>query len=180
VKTPFRLTADWVAVGFLIAAAGLGGGAWALQSAAAEDLARARELQGREVGDGDAAPPDVGQYRQIIETLDRSIAIRKRIDRVLSEIEDQVGAVERQRQKARQVAVGGRREIERIASILGGASGSAQRAIAKLRSLETSIGESARLSGLIAEELEELDESIGPKGATKLVKDLLKRLGVES
>jgi hypothetical protein len=169
-----------VAVGLLVAAAGLGGGAWVLQSAAAEDLARAREVQNREVGDGDAAPPDVDQYRQIIETLDRSIAIRERIDGVLGEIEQQVGAVERQRQKAQQVAVGGRREIERIASILGGASGSARRTIAKLRSLETSIGESARLSALIAEELEELDESLGPKGATRLVKDLLKRLGVDS
>ncbi|MDQ3956053.1 MAG: hypothetical protein M3285_10960 [Actinomycetota bacterium] len=178
-RTPFRLTVEWVAVGFLFTAAALGAGAWALQSAAAGDLDRAREVQGREVADGNSAPPDVDQYRQIIETLDRSIAIRKRIDEVLSDIERGVSAVDRQRRKAQGVAAGGRREIERIASLLGGATDSARRTVAKLHSLETSIGESVRLSRLIAEELEELDESLGPKGAADFVKDLLRKLGID-
>jgi hypothetical protein len=179
VKTPFRLTPDWIAAGVMLFAAALGAGAWAVQSAAAHDLVHARAVQGREVDDGGASAPDVEQYRQIIETLDRSIAIRKQIDGLLSDIDRQVAAVDRERGKAEEIAIGGRREIERIASTLGGASGSAHRTVAKLRSLEISIGESARLSRLIAEELEELDESFGPRGASDLVKDLLKRLDID-
>ncbi|MDQ3986775.1 MAG: hypothetical protein M3280_09795 [Actinomycetota bacterium] len=157
-----KLTAEWVALVLLALAVALGGLAWGLQSAAGNDLVKAREVQKREVPEDDSAPPDLGDYRLILETLDRSITIRRRIDGVLATIERRVEGFQNQQRSARHVSVTGRQEIDAIAALLGGASKSTRSAVKKLRELGDAIDVSADLSVLIAEELEELDRSLGP------------------
>ena len=157
-----RLTAEWIAMGLLALAVVLAGGAWRLQATAADDLAAAIQVQEKEVPESDSPPPDLGDYRLILDTLDRSIKIRRRIDGLLSTIERRVSGFQDQQRTAREVSTTGKEEVDAIAALLGGASKSTRSTVARLRALGDAIDLSAELSRLIAEELEELDRSLGP------------------
>jgi hypothetical protein len=160
--TPRGKVVQWVAVGLLCAAAVLSIVAWQVQSSALDDIKRARRVQGSEVPESDAPPPDLEQYAQILDTLDESIEIRKQIDGRLAKLEALVRSFDARRKDSEEIAVAGRGELLAIGRILGGAAGAADRSVTRLRDLGGQIGTSARLTRLIAEELEELDRSFGP------------------
>ena len=156
----------------LSAAALLGALAWQMQSSAVADLQRARAVQQDEVGGDSGAPPKVAQYRKILDTLDRSLRIRKNIDASLGRIEKAVAALRDEGDEAAVITQAGGSEVEKIAETLGSAAGSARAVTDALGTLEGRLETSRSLSRLIAEELEELDRSFGPT----LDPDLLDRL----
>jgi hypothetical protein len=152
----------WVSVGLLAGGTFLTLVAWRVQESAHSDLSRARSIQGREVPDSASKPPDLEQYRAVLDTLGRSIRIRTEIDGRLEKVESIVRALDSRRRDSEQIANAGRAQLTAIAGLLGGASGGAQRSVRGLRGLGDGIAASARLSRLIAEELEELDRNLGP------------------
>ena len=156
----------------LVAAVALAIVAWQMQSSAASDLARTLEVQQDEVGGEGGEPPDVADYRRILQTLNRSIAIRKNIDASLSRIESAVDALRNEQEKAAAISAAGKQQIAQIATTLGSAAGAAKTTAGDLTTLDGHLGKSERLSRLIAEELEELDRTFGPTLDDDL-KDLL-------
>lgn len=156
----------------LSAAALFAGIAWQLQSSATNDIERARSVQQDDVGDDSSSPPKVGEYRQILATLDRSLTIRKNIDASLARIERAVAALQGEQDKAADISAAGAAEIKGIATALGSAAGSARAVTSALDALEGRLDTSRTLSRRIAKELEELDRSFGPT----LDQDLLDRL----
>jgi hypothetical protein len=159
----------WVArlpgwTGLLLVAVGATSGAiaWQVEGAAADDLARAVSVQESEVPESDAAPPEVAQYRAILDVLDESIEIRRDIDESLSEIEGFVSDLDKEQSKATAVADTGRGELARISDLLRSAAGAARATTGELRELDGKLAISVVRSRAIAHELEELDESLGP------------------
>ncbi len=146
----------------LVSAALLGAVAWQLQSSAADDLSRARAVQQQDTGDGGGEPPDVGEYRAILDALNRSIVIRRNIDSSLAQIEKVVASLRDEQQEAADIAAAGKRQITGIAETLGSAAGAARATTGAVETLDDLLVRSARLSALIAEELEELDRTFGP------------------
>lgn len=164
-------------VTLLVAAVAFGVIAWQMQSSAASDLARTLEVQQDEVGGGGGEPPDVSDYRRILQTLNRSIAIRKDIDSSLSRIESAVEALRSEQEKAAAISTAGKQQIEGIATTLGSAAGAAETTARDLSTLDGHLAKSKRLSRLIAEELEELDRTFGPtldEGLKDLLDDILR------
>lgn len=168
----FAFVRRFAALLLLTAAVLLGALAWQMQSSAVADLQRARSVQEDEVGGDSGAPPKVAQYRKILDTLDRSLRIRKDIDADLGRIERTVAALQGEGDEAAAISEAGGGEIERIAKTLGSAAGSARAVTDALGTLEGRLSTSRSLSRQIAEELEELDRSFGPT----LDPDLLDRL----
>ncbi len=162
---------EWVSLGLLGAAAFLALAAWQVQASALSDINRARQVQDSEVPDSDSPPPDLEQYAAILDTLDESIKIRRDIDERLAKLESLVGSFESRRKDAEQIAEAGRAQLLAIGRTLGGASGAADRSVKRLGDLGGRIEKSSRLTRLIAEELEELDQSFGP---TLRSRDLLR------
>jgi len=152
----------WVTVGLLAGAAFLSVIAWRVQASAHADLSKARRIQEKEVPDSESKPPDLKQYKAVLDTLKRSIGIRKEIDGRLGQVESIVRSLDSRRKDSEEIAGASREQLGAIARTLGGASGAARRSVKELRGLGDGIGVSARLGRLIAEELEELDQKLGP------------------
>jgi chromosome segregation ATPase len=154
--------AEWVSVGLLAGAACLTLISWQLQASAHSDLRRARSIQEKEVSESDSRPPNLKQYKAVLETLSKSIEIRTEIDGRLEKLESIVRSLDSRRKDSEEIAEAGRAQLTAIAGTLGGASGAARRSVKELGGLGDRITVSARLSRLIAEELEELDHNLGP------------------
>ncbi|MGH2755511.1 MAG: hypothetical protein ACRDLB_13920 [Actinomycetota bacterium] len=148
--------------GLLAGAVVFAGLAWSIQADAASTSREAIRVQNEEVPESDAPPPDVDEYQAILDTLDRSIAIRKRVDGLLVEVEELVGSLRRRQVEAASIAESAQQELRMIAADLYSSVTSARASSRKLNSLEGDLAVSARLAALIAEELEELDRSLGP------------------
>jgi hypothetical protein len=139
--------------------------AWQMQNSAGDALAAARSLQEMEIAEGGAEPGDVGDYRAIVDTLDRSIEIRSEIDALLGEVERIMRGLNATQGQAIATATTTRTEIARIGTTLDGSVEASADALAGLRQLRDKLRRSGVLARLIADELEELDESIGPPAA---------------
>ena len=136
--------------------------AWSLQASAAADLQEARRVQERDTTAEGGKPPSPEQNREIIASLNESIAVRQLIDEQLQRIEASVQALSGSQRAADAVTVAALSEIERIAAELGGAGRAARSAVGRLGQLEAKLRSSARLADLIADELAELDRKMGP------------------
>ncbi len=149
------------AVALAVASVGFGI-AWSLQVSAASILSRTAEIQGAEVPESDAAPPDVDVNFAILDSLKESIEIRRQIDGLLGEIEGNVDDLRSQQGRAEDISGLARNELTRIGATLGGVADAAEQTVADLQTLEDRLARSRQLARLIAEELEELDEGFGP------------------
>lgn len=156
------MTPARISVVLLVVAIAATGVAWSIQSSAASALETTLRLQSADVGDSDAAAPSVQENRDILEVLGESIAIRKRIDGLLSEVESAVVTLARRQDAALQLARRGSGQLDAIGSALGGAVGSTRRSVRRLGGLRGRLGRSARLAAAIERELEELDRKLGP------------------
>jgi hypothetical protein len=157
-----RVTVQWVSVGLLAVAGLVALSAWRVQSSALSDIERARKVQEAEVPDSNSQPPDPDDYAGIVQTLKKSIEIRTDVDKKLSTLESLIRSFDARRKDSEDIAEASRSELGLIGRTLGGAAGAADRSVTRVRDLGGKIGTSARLSRLIAEELEELDRSLGP------------------
>lgn len=151
-----------IALGLLALSVALGGTAWRLQSDAAAETATAIAAQSAPVPQHTGAPPELGPYEQVVAGLNRSIAIRRRIESQLSRVESIVGDLSEREGDARRLAAFAGRQVARIARILGGAVGDTRRSLTGLVDLHGRLGEAARLARLIDRELAELDRKLGP------------------
>lgn len=136
--------------------------AWALQASAAADLRAAAEIQQSDIPEGGAAPESIGTYREVLVTLDESIAIRERIDKVLAGVEKTTRELRNNQDEALAITRRATRELRRIAEKLGGAVGAAEVSVTELDVLQRRLNRSSSLAALIARELAELDRSLGP------------------
>jgi hypothetical protein len=152
----------WVCTGLLAAASLLMLIAWRVQASAHADLSRASSIQQKEVPESDSKPPNIKQYRAVLDTLNRSIEIRTEIDGRITKLESIVRSLDSRRKDSEEIARASRDQLDAIAVTLGGASGAARRSVKELSGLGDGIVVSARLARLIAEELEELDNNLGP------------------
>lgn len=137
-------------------------GAWRAQTSAGDALAAARQVQEAEVPDSDSDSASVRDYRAIVSSLEKSIAIRSEIDGLLGEVEEIVGNLNKTQQQAIETARVTRDEVGGIGHILSGSIDASRDSLEGLRVLRKRLARSAELSRLIADELEELDESLGP------------------
>ena len=136
--------------------------AWRMQTSAGDSLAAARSLQDAEVADGGAEAGSVEDYRTIVDTLDRSIEIRSEIDGLLGEVERIMRRLNSTQSDAISTADVTRREIARIGTTLDGSIDASLDARSGLVELRAKLTRSAVLARKIADELEELDERLGP------------------
>ncbi|MGH2734155.1 MAG: hypothetical protein ACRDKZ_01135 [Actinomycetota bacterium] len=148
-----------VLLGLAVAA---GGTAWQWQSSAADALVRAQEIQEAKVAEDDSPPPDLDQYRAILERLDESVAIRRGVDEQLARIERVVASLQRTQGDARDISLRTASELDQIAALLGGAVQATDRSVRDLGTVTDELRRSRRLARLIAAELEELDRKMGP------------------
>lgn len=151
-----------IAVLLLGAACASGGVAWGVQSSAAHDLRRAHELGQREVPEDDSPPPDLEDYRAILDTISEAVEIRRNIDDLLTNVEETVALFEDQRAQADEITAAALDELDAIARGLHSSVAAAETSDEKLSTLRTRLKRSAELAAAIARELEELDESLGP------------------
>jgi len=156
-----------LAIGLLAGAVVFGGLAWYVQADAAATFEEAIRIQNQEVPESDAAPPAVEDNQAIIETVERSIVIRKRVDGLLGEVEELIDSLKQRQVEAVAITARARRELSMIALSLDSSATSAQASSGKLVSLRGHLATSARLAALIAQELEELDRSLGPPAGRK-------------
>jgi hypothetical protein len=138
------------------------GGAWQLQATAANELARARDLQDVEVPDPGGEPPRPGENRRILDSLRDSIDIRRDIEGTLGRVETAVRSLSTRQADSALASESAGRELGRIAIALGGAVGASGASVSRLGTLHGRLHRSARLARIIAEELEELDRRLGP------------------
>jgi hypothetical protein len=136
--------------------------AWRLQTSAGDALAQARVLQEAEPPDGGAEPGSVEDYQAIVDSLDRSIAIRSRIDGLLGDVESIINGLNKTQEGAIATARRTREEVARIGRTLDGSLDASRDALEGLQALRDKLGRSRQLGKKIADELEELDESLGP------------------
>lgn len=151
-----------LSMGLLVLAAAAGSAAWRLQSEAATALERAVSVQERRIPQVGGAPTSLEEYRDVIRALQESIALRGRIDGLLTRVEGMLGTLGDRQDDAGTVADAARGELEEIARTLGGAEQAAGVSVDRLGELGGRLDETAGLARLIAEELEELDRSLGP------------------
>jgi len=136
--------------------------AWQEQKAAGDALATARRIQNIEIPDSGAEPASADDYRAIVRSLDESIAIRTRVDGLLSDVEEIVTGLNETQRRAIATAVTTRDDVGRIGRVLAGSIEASRDSIGGLKDLQARLARSAELGGAIAEELEELDRSLGP------------------
>ena len=146
----------------LAVATACGAGAWRLQAEAGELLKQAVAVQEAEVPEEGGSSPSLEEYQDVVEALEESIALRSRIDALLSRVEELTSALGRQQQEAAAVTAEAESRLDEIGGILGAARTEARRSGEQLTVLLESLGRTPRLARLIAEELEELDRSLGP------------------
>lgn len=151
------------AAGLLAAAVAASAYAWQVQHGAAAMLARAHALQeaGGSGGIGGTGP-ELADYRAVLATLQRSVAIRRAIDALVRRAEAIVASLERARRASLDTAAAGRTELAALAAELGAAASAARAGGTALGPLEARLERAARLAGAIAAELAELDRSLGP------------------
>ena len=154
---PMRLS-----VGLLSLAVACGGVAWRLQAEAATALERATEVQESPVPEARGAPTSLEEYREVVRALQESIEVRGRIDHLLTRVEGVLGTLGEHQDDAAAVTAAAEGRLEEIARTLGGAERATDLSVVQLRQLGGRLGSTARLARLIAEELEELDRSLGP------------------
>ena len=159
---PRLLAPGPLAVALLALALAAAGVAWWLQAAAGADLKQAAIVQGREVPDPGGEPPNIADYEAILEELTEAIGVRQNIENRLVIIEDAVATLNQQRTEALGRTVAGAEALDDIGARLGAAVEAAGASRTRLGVLDSRLEESARLARLIAEELEELDRSLGP------------------
>lgn len=140
----------------------LGLGGWILQSSATSALQKALEVQQREVPDDGGAPPSLGQYRAVVTTIEDSIGIRQNIDSLLGGIESDVEALVATQSDSRRVVADALDSLTSIAGKLDSSVTSARDSSDRLSALRERLRRTYVLARLIADELEELDESMGP------------------
>ena len=157
IVTPGRVAVVLLAAG--VASLGIG---WQLQSGAAGSLELAGAVQQRDVPESDSAPPSVDENRAILDSLGESIELRREIDSLLGRVEEIVGALRDRRDAALSTATLVGSELSRIAALMGGAVDASRAASERLDVLDGRLRTSSELAAQIAEELEELDRSIGP------------------
>lgn len=136
--------------------------AWQEQRAAGDALATARRIQNIEIPDSGAEPASARDYREIVRSLDESIAIRTRVDGLLSDVEEIVTGLNETQRRAIATAATTRDDVGRIGRVLAGSVRASRDSIDGLRTLQARLARSAELGHAIAEELEELDRSLGP------------------
>ena len=136
--------------------------AWQEQLAAGSALAAARRIQNIEIPDSGAEPASAEDYRQIVESLDESIAIRTRIDGLLTDVEDIVTGLNETQKSAIGTAAATKGHVSEIGRVLAGSIEASRDSVDGLKTLQARLARSAELGGAIAEELEELDQSLGP------------------
>ena len=150
-----------VSVVLVAIAAGGALAGWQLQGQAADALNEAKVFQAREVA-SQGEPPSAEENEKIIEVLSEAIDVRRSIEEILVQIEDDVLVLRQQQEQAGRITEQADTQLAAIGSSLAGAvdaSGSSQR---RLGRLEAALGRSATLARLIAQELEELDRKMGP------------------
>lgn len=140
----------------------LGLAGWGLQSSAASDLQAALQVRGKEVPDEGGSPPSLEQYRAVVSTIERSIGIRRDIDAVLGDIEEQITALVNSQADSRAVVDGALESLLLIGKRLDSSVDSARKGAGELASLRQRLRRTYVLARRIANELEELDESMGP------------------
>ena len=143
-----------------VAAAGALAG-WQLQGQAADALNEAKVFQSREVA-SQGEPPSAEENEKIIVVLSEAIDVRRSIEEILVQIEDDVRVLREQQEQAGRITEQADTQLAAIGSSLAGAvnaSGSSQR---RLGRLESALARSGVLARLIAEELEKLDRKMGP------------------
>lgn len=150
------------ATGLLAAAVLISAVAWQVQSSAADDLDRAHSVQQREAPQSDAPAPETDEYRDVLETIERSVVIRREIDALLSRIEATIASFERQQDTAKQITSAALEDLEEIGSSLSSSIDAARSSNSELATLQDRLSRAAQLARRIAKELEELDESLGP------------------
>lgn len=136
--------------------------AWTNFSAAANGAAEAHRIQAQEAPQGGGEPPDLEEYRAILDTLDESLEIRTQIDDLLGQIESSIARIEGRQDDAISLVSSALEEVEAITLSLGSSAESASISDRALTSLRDKLATSASLARAIAEELEELDRSMGP------------------
>jgi hypothetical protein len=146
----------------LVGSVGMMLAAWGLQSEASGNLERAGRLSAQEVEGPPQEAEVLSDYRAVLGSLNDSIAIRTKIDAMLSDVESIIIALQEQSEEAKATATASRSELELIARTLGGAVEAARSSFEDLAELRDSLGISAKLAVLIADELEELDNKLGP------------------
>ena len=144
-----------------------GGAAWRLQSDAAAETATALAVQRAPVPQGSGRPPSLQQNQQILVGLNRAIAVRRRIESVLSRVERIVGTLGGKGRQASRLAAFAGGQIRGIAATLGGAVTSSQRSTAGLHALRLELETSETLGRLIDRELAKLDHKLGPSAGGK-------------
>jgi hypothetical protein len=137
--------------------------AWQLQSAAGDALASARRIQNIEIQDSGAEPASADDYREIVRSLDRSIAIRTRIDGLLTDVESIVLGLNETQEQAIATAATTRGDVSSIGRVLGGTIEASRDSVAGLRRLQARLARSEELGAAIVEELDEFDRSLGPR-----------------
>lgn len=152
-----------LAATLLAAAVAAGAYAWQVQRGAADLLERARALQQASGQGGGSAGPELADYRAVLTTLERSVAIRRDIDRLVSRAETIVASFERSRRAALDTAAAAATELAGTAAELGAAARAARAGARVLGPLAEHLARAVRLARLIAAELAELDRSLGPK-----------------
>lgn len=136
--------------------------AWQMQTAAGDALASARSVQNAEPAGGGAEAGSVEDYRAIVDSLDRSIEIRSRIDSLLADVEEIVRRLNETQSDAIATAREARGDLDGIGRTLGGSLEASYEALNGLERLRKKMSRSSKLGRKIADELEELDESLGP------------------
>jgi len=155
------------ALAVLALAVVVGGAAWRLQADAAAETATAAQVQLAPAPHGHGRAPSLRQNERVLVGLNRSIAIRRRIESVLSRVERVVNELGGRERQARGLAAFAGRQVRRIAVTLGGAVSASRRSIAGLGVLRGDLRTSAFLARLIDRELARLDRKLGPTAGGK-------------
>lgn len=151
-----------VSLGLLVASVMMMGAAWGFQSEAAGNLERAQTLASREVEGGGPGGEVIADYRAVLDSLSYSIELRSEIDSMLTDVEGIIVRLQERSDAAQATADDSRSELELIARTLGGAVGAARSSFSDLGALDDALTVSSRLAVLIADELAELDNKLGP------------------
>lgn len=160
--TRLRPTPSLLAMSLLAFAVAQSFVAWSFQVRAGDRFSEARRVSETEVDSPDSEPESVDDYRAILASLEESIEIRRGIDGQLADVEAIVAELGAQQETAQLTAGEARAELDTIGRTLGGAVRAARLSFAELTNLRDTLLASARLAARIAEELEELDQSLGP------------------
>lgn len=149
-------------IAFLVIAAVAQLAAWRVQGDAADALIEARRLSTADTEESHVEGPSLEDHQAILDVLDASIDVRQQIDETLTGLEGVVADLRAAQNDSRSISVQAGRETRTIAGVLGGATEATDTSLARLDDLRLHLQRSSELARLIALELEQLDENIGP------------------